>query len=67
VYVCVCNAVTDRQIRDSAREGACSLRDLKQRLGVASRCGRCASCAHEILREATSQVPVFLSAQTSPA
>jgi bacterioferritin-associated ferredoxin len=55
MYVCICSAVTDRQIRDSAEDGASSLRDLRQRLGVASQCGRCARCAHEILREVTGQ------------
>ena len=31
-------------------EGACSMRELRQRLGVASECGRCSQCALGILR-----------------
>jgi len=52
MYVCLCKGVTDTDIRDAAREGrVCRMRDLQYRLGVAACCGRCAPCAHEILRE----------------
>lgn len=52
MYVCVCRAVTDGQIREAAQSGARTLQDLRRDLGVTSDCGRCASCAHECLREA---------------
>jgi bacterioferritin-associated ferredoxin len=56
MYVCVCHAVTDRQIRECANDGACKMRELRQRLGLASRCGKCAAHALEVLREATAPV-----------
>jgi bacterioferritin-associated ferredoxin len=52
MYVCVCQAVTDRQIREAAEGGARTLKDLRRDLGVARDCGRCASCARECLQEA---------------
>ncbi|WP_298395460.1 (2Fe-2S)-binding protein [uncultured Azonexus sp.] len=52
MYVCVCQAVTDRQIREAAESGARTLKDLRRDLGVTRDCGRCASCAHECLKEA---------------
>lgn len=52
MYVCVCKAVTDRQIREAAQSGARTLRDLRRDLGVTSECGRCASCAKDCLKEA---------------
>lgn len=55
MYVCVCKAVTDRQIREAAQGGARTLRDLRRELGVTGDCGRCASCAHECLREANEK------------
>lgn len=55
MYVCVCQAVTERQIHEAARDGARTLKDLRRDLGVASECGRCASCAHQCLKEARSQ------------
>lgn len=51
MYVCVCKAVTDRQIREAAHSGARTLKDLRRDLGVTRECGRCASCAHDCLRE----------------
>lgn len=55
MYVCVCHAVTDRQIREAAQGGARTLRDLRRELGVASDCGRCATCAHECLCTANGE------------
>lgn len=52
MYVCICRAVTDRQIRQAVELGASSLTDLKEALGVATGCGKCAPQAREILREA---------------
>lgn len=51
MYVCICNAVTDRDIRRAAANGAESLFELRDRLGVASCCGSCAEQAAEILSE----------------
>ena len=51
MYVCVCHAVTDRQIREAARSGARNLRDLRRELNVTRDCGRCASCARQCLEE----------------
>lgn len=52
MYVCVCKAVTDRQIREAAMGGARTLKDLRRDLGITSDCGRCASCARDCLKEA---------------
>lgn len=53
MYVCICNAVTEHQIREARDNGAQSLDDLSQQLRVATCCGRCADCAQDILGEAT--------------
>ena len=52
MYVCICNSVTDRDIREAASRGARTLKDLRRELGVAADCAKCASCANEVLREA---------------
>ena len=54
MYVCVCQAVTDRQIREAAQGGARTLQDLRRELGVTRDCGRCASCARDCLQEANA-------------
>ena len=45
MYVCVCNAVTERDIENAAAQGARRLRDLRQCLGVTADCSRCACAA----------------------
>ena len=54
MYVCICNAITDKQIRRAVRNGASSMYDLRGSLGVAAGCGSCARTAEEILEEETS-------------
>jgi len=38
-------------VREAVDKGVTSLRALREHLGVASECGRCAKCAHGILKE----------------
>ena len=52
MYICICNAVTERQVRECAQQGTRSVDELTYQLGVASGCGRCRECAAELLREA---------------
>jgi bacterioferritin-associated ferredoxin len=51
MYVCICNAITDKQIRQAAESGVTSLWELQKELGVASNCGKCRTTAVDILRE----------------
>ena len=51
MYVCICNSVTDKEIRRAAARGVDNLYELRESLGVASNCGNCASSAQEILDE----------------
>ncbi|MBS1229597.1 MAG: BFD-like (2Fe-2S)-binding region [Proteobacteria bacterium] len=53
MYVCVCMAVTERQIHEAARAGATTLKDLRRELGVSSECGQCAAQARKCLAAAT--------------
>jgi bacterioferritin-associated ferredoxin len=55
MYVCVCNAVTERQIREAAHSGVSSVEGLQARLKVATCCGSCRDCARRVLGEALSQ------------
>jgi bacterioferritin-associated ferredoxin len=51
MYVCVCHAVTDRDIGTAVAEGCCSLRELREQLGVGTCCGRCKGCARDVLHQ----------------
>ncbi|MGO9445489.1 MAG: (2Fe-2S)-binding protein [Thiobacillaceae bacterium] len=52
MYICICRQVTDRDIREAVTQGACRMRDLRQQLGLGEQCGRCAECAHSVLKQA---------------
>ncbi|WP_077069111.1 (2Fe-2S)-binding protein [Bordetella pertussis] len=49
MYICICNAVTERQVRACVDAGAATLGDLQFELGVATCCGCCAATATEYL------------------
>jgi bacterioferritin-associated ferredoxin len=51
MYICLCNAITDRQIAQAASMGARSPSDLAQHLGVGLCCGRCVPSATAVLSE----------------
>ena len=53
MYVCICNAVTDRTIRDAAASGARTFADVRRRTGCADCCGNCEDLAREIFDAAS--------------
>ena len=52
MYICICNAVTEKAVRQCAADGARCLEDLTAALGVGAGCGRCRDCAVDVLRGA---------------
>lgn len=60
MYICVCNAISERQLQEAVSQGAADLSDLQAQLGVATCCGHCAETATDYLpggRYATDSVP----------
>jgi bacterioferritin-associated ferredoxin len=51
MYVCICNAVTERAVRQAAADGVRSLSELTRRTGCSGTCGGCADYAEQILRD----------------
>ena len=60
MYICICRAVSERKIVGAVGEGATTLKDLRERTGLGSGCGKCVPQAYQLLRET-------LDAQHSPA
>ncbi len=64
MIVCVCNNISDREIRQAIDLGLTSINELRRDLGVATCCGKCHTCAKEVLQDhmdtkLTSQELVF--------
>lgn len=61
MYICICNAITDSQVKQAVADGAHTMPALQEKLGVATNCGRCHDTAAEYLpggRYASTQTSV---------
>ena len=57
MIVCVCHRVSDRDIARHVR-GGMSFDDIQLELGVATQCGRCESCARDVVAQCHTSHPV---------
>ena len=66
MYVCICNGVSDRVIRDAAEAGCTSVAEMTMRTGAGSCCGSCLGLVGEIIQEVrarkTLELPVLADA-----
>jgi bacterioferritin-associated ferredoxin len=51
MIVCVCNNISDREIREAVDMGIDSMADLYKQLGVGTVCGTCVSYARQVMNE----------------
>lgn len=49
MYICICNAITEAELRQSVAAGASSYEELQLETGVGSCCGTCAGAAAALL------------------
>ena len=52
MYICICSAITERDIHRAVAEGCRSADDLRRHLGVAAGWGTCLDSAMETLQSA---------------
>lgn len=67
MFVCLCNGITENQIRSAASTGVSTLEELRDSLGVASQCGQCGEIAEAMLREQGAAIAddLFYAAPTA--
>jgi len=58
VYVCLCNGITERSIREAAAGGVRSVDELAMQTGCGSGCGSCVMLAQQILDETHQALPL---------
>jgi len=51
MYICICNAITEKQLLKAQQSGCHSTDEIIQQLGVGSGCGGCLDKAEELLIE----------------
>jgi bacterioferritin-associated ferredoxin len=52
MYICLCNAITDRDFLAHAVEKDCTVSTLYRSLGIKPRCGRCVPYVKQLLLRA---------------
>ncbi|NHB89890.1 bacterioferritin-associated ferredoxin [Photorhabdus tasmaniensis] len=58
MYVCLCNAVSDKTIRNAVRQHHVhSIGELKRIVPVGRDCGKCIRQARELINEEIAQLP----------
>lgn len=50
MIVCICNNVSERDIQRAVASGMSTMGELRRNLGVATCCGKCDSCARQVLQ-----------------
>lgn len=55
MFVCICNAITDHDIKETIAAGATTMSDLQAQLGVATCCGCCGELAASFLTSSSAQ------------
>jgi bacterioferritin-associated ferredoxin len=58
MYICLCNAITDRDVRAQNTDGCCSVAMVYRALGCEPQCGKCAPYIRQILRQAGTSAEV---------
>ncbi|PQK69008.1 bacterioferritin-associated ferredoxin [Pantoea ananatis] len=60
MYVCLCNAISDKTLREVVRRyQPKSIQQLRQIVPVGKQCGKCIRVAREIMGEEMQQVPQY--------
>ena len=60
MFVCLCNAVTDKDIKDAVlNDGIGNVRDLKAKMSIANQCGKCTQLAQSIIDDTIVDESLF--------
>lgn len=51
MYVCLCQGITDKDIRDAINSGCSSYKEVREALNIATQCGKCGCLAKQITKE----------------
>ena len=51
MYVCLCNAITDREFRACAADENCTVSTVYRSLGTKPKCGKCVPYVKQLLRQ----------------
>ncbi|MFJ1461744.1 bacterioferritin-associated ferredoxin [Nocardia sp. N2S4-5] len=67
MYVCICNAVSEKDVHRCVAAGACSTRQVKKACGWQPGCGSCTARLAEVIGRARVEAPVTAVAEAPAA
>jgi bacterioferritin-associated ferredoxin len=67
MIICICNNVSDREIRRAVQSGLTTMRALRDELGVSACCGKCHGSAKAVLNACLEQQAEREQALAGPA
>ena len=67
MYVCLCNGVTENDIREAAAGGCRTMTELTMRTGAGASCGCCVEMATQVLEEANAVLALPLAVLSEAA
>lgn len=56
MYICICNAITEREIRHAVELGCTSYKKLHNELGVGTCCGKCKKDATRVVKDHVAEL-----------
>ncbi|CAJ1503334.1 (2Fe-2S)-binding protein [[Mycobacterium] kokjensenii] len=59
MYVCLCTGVTSQEVIDAARAGATTTRQIGERTGAGTVCGRCRNNIRALIAAALEETPTL--------
>ena len=60
MYICLCNGISDKTIRQAVRKHQPqSFQQLRKLVPVGNQCGKCVRAAREIMQDELAQIPEF--------
>lgn len=59
MYVCLCNGISDKKIRQAVRQFPPLVPAIKKFIPVGNQCGKCVRAAREVMEDELMQLPEF--------
>lgn len=53
MFVCICHAITEKNIADAVDQGAGTIQELRDQLNVGTQCGKCVQYAKSVIADKT--------------
>ena len=67
MYICLCNALTDCQVREAVANGACRPREVYGACGCRAQCSSCARAILATIRDAAAALAPAGRSKAEPA